>query len=136
MVDDKIDIEKIKRINEKRKKEYWPPISIDTTPSLPEEINPYCFTRTIIKNEEYKIILFDEHNCIFVSELEMNVKKNDYKYISFFSLNNDTYITLSGMKYNIENYKLIPKDNLCLSNEIIDEANIVVTKKVLVFLSK
>ena len=66
----------------------------------------------------------------------MSIPKNDYKYISFFSLNDDTMISLSGMKYNIENYNLKLKDNLCLSNEILDEANISVTNKVLVFLSK
>ncbi len=91
---------------------------------------------TIVKNNDYKIIIFDECNCIFVSDYKMSIPKNDYKYISFFSLNDDTMISLSGMKYNIENYNLKLKDNLCLSNEILDEANISVTNKVLVFLSK
>ena len=91
---------------------------------------------TIIKNKNYKIILFDENNCIFVSDYEMKIKKNNYKYISFFSLNDETNITLKGLKYNIDNYNLKSRDNLCLSNEIIDEANLVVSQKVLVFFSK
>jgi thiamine pyrophosphokinase len=62
----------------------------------------------------------------------MSIPKNDYKYISFFSLNDDTMISLSGMKYNIENYNLKIDDNLCLSNEIITQCEVITNDYILI----
>ena len=91
---------------------------------------------SLVNYSSYKIIINDLNNKIYMSDYSMIVNKNDYKYISFFSFDDDTIISLSGMKYNIENYNLKNRDNLCLSNEIIDEGRIIANKKVLVFQSK
>ena len=42
----------------------------------------------------------------------------DYKYISFFSLEEESIISLSGFSYNLDNYSLKENDPLCISNEI------------------
>ena len=91
---------------------------------------------SLVNYSSYKIIINDLNNKIYMSDYSMIINKNDYKYISFFSFDDDTIISLSGMKYNIENYNLKNRDNLCLSNEIIDEGRIIANKKVLVFQSK
>ncbi|MCR5786929.1 MAG: hypothetical protein K6G28_04445, partial [Acholeplasmatales bacterium] len=62
---------------------------------------------------------------------------NDYKYVSFFSLDNNLHISLKGFKYNLNNYNLKITDPLCVSNEIIDKCGEVeVDNKTLVVLSK
>ena len=91
---------------------------------------------TLIKYYDYNITIFDDNNAIYISDLNMVFNARDYKYISFFSIEENTVITLSGMKYNIENYKLNIRDNLCLSNEIINEGKLITNKKVLVFQTK
>ena len=91
---------------------------------------------SLVNYSDYKIIINDLNNKIYMSDYNMKVNKNDYKYISFFSYDDDTIISLSGMKYNIENYNFKKRDNLCLSNEIISEGSIITNKKVLVFQSK
>ena len=91
---------------------------------------------TIIKYSDYNIYLFDKNNCIYMSDYKNIINKNNYKYISFFSVEDDTVITLKGMKYNIENYNLNVRDNLCLSNEIIDYGIFETNKKVLIYQSK
>ena len=62
--------------------------------------------------------------------------RNDYKFISFYSLDNNTIITLKGFKYNLDNYNLKMNDSLCLSNEIIDEPYLKLNGKLLVIYSK
>ncbi len=46
------------------------------------------------------------------------IPRMDYKYISFFSLENESIISLSGFSYNLNKYVLKDNDPLCISNEI------------------
>lgn len=96
----------------------------------------YAILNTIKKYKDYNIKIFDKNNCIFISDYEMNFKKDNYKYISFFSIENESNITLNGFKYNIDNYLINNNDNICLSNEIIKNGYMKCNKKVLVILSK
>ena len=87
---------------------------------------------TIIRNKDYNITLVDDRNMILISDLISMFKQDNYKYISFFSIEEDTILSLKGFKYNIDNYNLKLYDNLCLSNEIINEGILKTNKKVLV----
>lgn len=87
---------------------------------------------TIIRNRDYNITLIDDRNEILMSDLTSIFKQDNYKYISFFSIEEDTVLSLKGFKYNIDNYNLKLYDNLCLSNEIINEGILKTNKKVLV----
>ena len=63
------------------------------------------------------IILKDNNSLIYYKENDFKIIKNEYKFISFFSLDDNTYISLNGFKYNLYNYNLKRLDPLCLSNE-------------------
>lgn len=96
----------------------------------------YSILNILKKYQDYQIKIIDNNNCIYVSEFEMQFERKYYKYISFYSIENGTIISLSGFKYNINNYLLNDKDNLCLSNEIINKAQLKTNKKVLIIESK
>lgn len=83
---------------------------------------------------DYRLVMFDERNRIYVISSDTAVKKSKYKYCSFFALENGAEITLSGFKYPLEAYRPRPFDNLCLSNEIVGEEGLVKVngKKILV----
>lgn len=63
------------------------------------------------------IILKDNNSLIYYRENDFKIIRNEYKFISFFSLDDNTYISLKGFKYDLENYNLKRLDPLCLSNE-------------------
>ena len=96
----------------------------------------YGILNVVVKYKEFHIEVIDKYNRIFISDLKMNLKKNEYKYISFYSINNDTIISLEGFKYNIKEYSLKNNDNLCLSNEITEVGHLDSNKKVLIIESK
>jgi len=59
-----------------------------------------------------------------------------YKYASFFAMENISDLSLTGFKYNLENYTLCVNDSLCVSNEIIKNGEVNFTDgELLVFLS-
>lgn len=89
---------------------------------------------SLIKYFPLNIYLLDLNNKVYLINKDTKFKKSDYKYISFFSQN--AYITLSGFKYNLDNYHLTSNDNLCLSNEIKEDAIIKTKDLVLVIESK
>ena len=91
-----------------------------------------AIVNTIIRNKDYNIVLIDNHNKIFMSDLESSFKQDNYKYISFFSVSDNTVLSLKGFKYEISNYHLKVFDNLCLSNEIINEGILRTNNKLLV----
>ena len=67
---------------------------------------------------------------------DKTITKTNYKYISFFALE-DSIISLSGFKYNIDNYSLKLYNPLAISNEIISsDARIKVKGKILCIESK
>lgn len=89
----------------------------------------------LIKQNPGKVIMYDSNNEIFSSNSN-EFLKDDYKYISFFSIYSDTVISLEGFKYNLNNYNLSLMDSLCLSNEIISVGKMSTNHPVLVIKSK
>lgn len=109
-----------------------------------EEINIYNVTggrcdhflaniRLLIKYHNMHITIIDNQNKIYlISENnEYKIKKSQYKYVSFFNIYDDTVISLNGFKYNLNNYHLERFNNLCLSNEIINEGVVTTNKKLI-----
>lgn len=90
---------------------------------------------TLVKYQNYNIQIIDNNNLLFMSSYENCFDKDNYKYISFYSVNDQTIITLKGFKYSLNNYNLNRYDNLCLSNEIIEKGELIVNHKVLVIKS-
>lgn len=84
----------------------------------------YSIINELIRYEKYNIEIIDNRNKIFVRKGTFKVTKDVYKYISFFALS-ETFITLEGFKYPLNKYKLTKEDNLCLSNELINDIGLV-----------
>lgn len=93
----------------------------------------YAILNTLKKYSDYHIYLFDNYNKIYLINGKCDIVKTKYKYISFFSIDDDTILSIKGCKYLLDNYNLKIYDNLCLSNEIVDKATIVCNKSILVF---
>ena len=75
------------------------------------------------------LVIKDDYSIIFSSSKDLKIKKaEEYKYISIFSLDNDTLISLKGFKYNLDNYNLKTDNPLGVSNEIIDDYGIISLK--------
>jgi tyrosine-protein phosphatase YwqE len=62
--------------------------------------------------------MIDDNSLIEIKDKSF-IPNINYQFVSFYSLDNNTIISLSGFKYNLDNYNLKMLDNLCLSNEII-----------------
>ncbi len=87
------------------------------------------------KFENLEII--DEFSHIRLIDKLCTTFNNDYKYHSLFSYTDFSTITISGFKYNLDNYKLERFNSLCISNEIINNPVIdVLEGKVLLISSK
>ena len=75
------------------------------------------------------LVIKDDYSIIFSSSKDLKIKKaEEYKYISIFSLDNDTLISLKGFKYNLDNFNLKEDNPLGVSNEIIDDYGIISLK--------
>ncbi|MFV0246655.1 MAG: thiamine diphosphokinase [Mycoplasmatales bacterium] len=93
-----------------------------------EEIDVYGFTSLDrvdhvignIQTLEPGINLISDNQIIFTKDKEFEMQKDKYQYISFFTTK-EIYITLEGFKYPLDKYKLVPGDNLCISNELIND---------------
>lgn len=72
------------------------------------------------------LTLLNEDSRIFCINKDQQVFKDEYKYISFFAMENST-ITFSGFKYDLTDYEYKPYDVLGVSNETIHEAAYVKT---------
>ena len=71
--------------------------------------------------KKYKgLKLIDDYSLIEIIDKDKEFKKDEYKYISFFSLK-DSIVSLKGFKYNLDNYNLKVFDPICISNEIVDD---------------
>lgn len=92
----------------------------------------YAVLNCLKKYSKYKINVLDDRNNIYVKGGNFEILKTKYKYISFFSIEENTVISINGCKYNINNYKLDVNDNLCLSNEIVEKCDIKVNKNILI----
>lgn len=90
----------------------------------------------IKKYHQDNIFLIDDINKIYVINGFHEINYSEYKNISFFAFEKETLISLKGFLYNLKEYNLEINDNLCLSNEIIENAVIFSTKPILIILSK
>lgn len=87
--------------------------------------------RVMEKYSHLNIHLLDTSNDIFIIETDYEFVRNQYKYISFFAIENNTIITLTGFKYELDHYLLHTNDSICLSNEVITRGSVVVDKKII-----
>ena len=93
----------------------------------------YASILLLNKFSKKNIEIVNSNNKIKVINETTVFKKSEYKYISFFALEEDVVITLEGFYYNIKDYKLETSNPLGLSNEIKEEGKVVLNnKKVLV----
>lgn len=75
--------------------------------------------KNILMKDEYSLIEFIDNNDYKV--------RSGYKFVSLFPIE-ESIISLSGFKYNLDNYNLKLYDNLCISNEIINNPEIELKK--------
>ena len=79
----------------------------------------------IIDLINYKnLSMIDEDSLIETVNDNNYVINKDYKFVSLYSLDSESIISLDGFKYNLNNYHLKYNDPLCLSNEIINNPKI------------
>lgn len=83
------------------------------------------------------IDILDNNSHIYITDSSFSIRKSEYKFISFFALQ-DTFITLEGFAYPLNNYYLKNTDPLTISNELKEERGIVTIKggRLLVIQSK
>ncbi|MGM9969340.1 MAG: thiamine diphosphokinase [Anaeroplasma sp.] len=86
-------------------------------------------------NDE-RIIMIDDNSLIETKRTSF-IPRNDYKYVSFFSLTNESLINLKGFKYNLDNYTLSYNNTLCISNEKTNNSKVeLLNGRLLVIYSK
>lgn len=83
----------------------------------------------LIKYSNLNIEIIDNRNLIKVINQTTTIAKSQYKYCSLFAIDEGVRISLKGFRYPLENYALHKFDNLCLSNEIINEGLIEINNK-------
>lgn len=92
--------------------------------------------RLLMKYKNIKITVFDDWNKIYMIDGKTSIEKDDYDYLSFFSIL-PTTIDITGVKYPLHQYHLTYDDPLCVSNEIIDtKAWVIVDKPTLCIQSR
>lgn len=82
-----------------------------------------------------KCAIYDAHNKIYLIDGNVSVKRSEQygKYISFAPMTEKAVISLSGVKYPLENYLLNQGLSICQSNEITAEiAGINVSRGILI----
>lgn len=89
----------------------------------------YASILLLNKFSKKNIEIVNNNNKIKVINETTVFKKSEYKYISFFALEEDVVITLEGFYYNIKDYKLETSNPLGLSNEIKEEGKVVINNK-------
>lgn len=85
----------------------------------------------LVRYQDLNIEIIDERNSIMLLKESAKIENGKYKYLSLFAVEEDTVISLSGFKYNLDHYSLSRFDNLCLSNEIETRGEIKTNKKLL-----
>jgi len=73
------------------------------------------------------VLIKDEDSLIEVVKDNNYKVRYDYKFVSLYAIS-DSIISLTGFKYNLDNYNLKLFDSLCLSNEIINNPKIELKK--------
>lgn len=88
---------------------------------------------------EKNIRIIDDNNIIFLANKGENILKNinDYKYISFVPLKEDTYVSIEGAKYSVQNMLLSMDRANATSNEFdVEFIKFTTNKRTLVIYSK
>lgn len=93
-------------------------------------INALC------KEDKYPLEIINDKNYISSFYGEKHFEKDEYDYVSFFALEDNTIITILDFKYQVQSHCLNRFDNLCLSNELDSSGIVRVNKKVMVYKSK
>ncbi len=96
------------------------------------------FIANLILMENFpKVEMLDNNSHMYIMDSSFSIKKNDYRFISFFALR-ETMISLEGFRYPLTNYILKNNDPLTISNELTSPLGIVTIKygRVLVIQSK
>lgn len=98
----------------------------------------HFYANLLLLEENPKIRLKDDYSLILTTTTGINLSGDKYKFVSVFSLDEDTRITLKGFKYPLSSYPMKRLDPLGVSNEIVEEkAEIVVEQgRALIILSK
>ena len=68
-----------------------------------------------------RVEIIDDNSHIFVKNSSFKIIKDEYKYISFFALEDIFGLDLIGFKYNLTDQILSSIDSFCISNEIIED---------------
>lgn len=98
----------------------------------------HFYANLLLLKKYPKLIIKDNNSIIFTANKSLTLDKSIYKFISIFSLSDNTIISLNGFKYNLNKYKMLEDDSLGISNEIIDNyGNIdIISGRILIILSK
>lgn len=97
------------------------------------------FYANLLLLENYpNIKIKDDNSLIFTASNDITLKKSIYKYVSIFSLSDNTILSLSGFKYDLDSYHMNRLNPLGVSNEILNENALINIKngKILIILSK
>ncbi len=70
------------------------------------------------------LTIIDNDTYIKECENELNFQKDEYKYYSFFALEDVYDLCLKGFKYELKNYFLAHTSALGVSNEIVENASL------------
>ncbi len=93
----------------------------------------YANLLEIINNPKIKMV--DDNSLIEVMDNNNYKVRQGYKYISIFGVC-DSVVSLSGFKYNLDNFKLSRLSSLGVSNEIVDNPSInLISGKLLIIYS-
>lgn len=97
----------------------------------------HFYANLLLLNDYKNLKIKDDFSFIFTAKENIEIK-NEYKYISIFSLEDESIISLAGMKYNLSDYILKKNDPLCISNEILADCGKINIKtgRILIILSK
>lgn len=91
-----------------------------------KRIEHFLANLILLKNDK-RISMVDDNSKIETHE-ESFIPASSYKYLSFFSVEKESIITLKGFKYELNSYILKDNDALCISNEIVTNPEVVIRK--------
>ena len=74
------------------------------------------------------LVMIDDYSYILRCDMSLNFQKDEYKYYSFFALEDVYDLSLKGFKYELENYFLSHTSALGVSNEIDGNTSLTYSK--------
>lgn len=78
-----------------------------------------------------KLVFYDDYSKVFILKKGKHIIQPDFKYYSFFAIEDNTLIDLLNFKYELKNYHLKLDDSLCVSNELETIGEIIVSKDII-----